>query len=278
MKIRIVSDLHLEFSDWDIKNDSDADVLVLAGDIVVAEYLHQYPLDHMSVFGQGYKADYAKRFRDFFDRCNERFAHCIYVAGNHEFYQGKWNQTIDTLREECARYCNFHFLENDCVTIDDVVFVGAALWTDMNDRCPLTLYHVKQSMNDYRVIVNEDRNYSKLNPLDTVHTHDKSLAYIKHMVSENVDNKVVVVTHHSPSHLSCDEQWKHDRLMNGAFHNNLDDYIADQPSIKLWLHGHTHNAVDYVIGGTRVVCNPRGYHSDYQNENTSWDPEKVVEV
>jgi len=68
MKIRIVSDLHLEFSDWDIKNDSGADVLVLAGDIVVAEYLHQYPLDRISVFGQGYKADYAKRFRDFFDR------------------------------------------------------------------------------------------------------------------------------------------------------------------------------------------------------------------
>jgi len=33
----------------------------------------------------------------------------------------------------------------------------------------------------------------------------------------------------------------------------------DRPQIKLWTHGHMHNASDYMIGETRVVCNPRGY-------------------
>ena len=28
---------------------------------------------------------------------------------------------------------------------------------------------------------------------------------------------------------------------------------------RLWLHGHTHAPRDYVVGTTRVVCNPRGY-------------------
>ena len=39
--------------------------------------------------------------------------------------------------------------------------------------------------------------------------------------------------------------------------------------IKYWIHGHMHSNVDYMIGDTRVVCNPRGY-SDM--ENVKFDP------
>jgi hypothetical protein len=47
--------------------------------------------------------------------------------------------------------------------------------------------------------------------------------------------------------------------MNGAFHSDLSDFILDRPHIKLWTHGHMHNTSDYLVGNTRVVCNPRGY-------------------
>ena len=33
----------------------------------------------------------------------------------------------------------------------------------------------------------------------------------------------------------------------------------DHPQIKLWTHGHTHEDFDYMVGETRIVCNPRGY-------------------
>jgi hypothetical protein len=33
----------------------------------------------------------------------------------------------------------------------------------------------------------------------------------------------------------------------------------DHPEIVLWTHGHMHDPFDYMIGSTRVVCNPRGY-------------------
>ena len=51
----------------------------------------------------------------------------------------------------------------------------------------------------------------------------------------------------------------HDVLMNGAYSSELDEYIMDHPQIKLWTHGHTHEDFDYMIGSTRIVCNPRGY-------------------
>ena len=47
--------------------------------------------------------------------------------------------------------------------------------------------------------------------------------------------------------------------MNGAYSSDLSEFILDRPQIKLWTHGHTHDPYDYMIGSTRIVCNPRGY-------------------
>ena len=66
--------------------------------------------------------------------------------------------------------------------------------------------------------------------------------------------------------------------MNGAYHSDLSDIMLDNPQIKLWTHGHTHHPFDYVIGETRIVCNPRGYENGSYSEDTGWDPEKVIEV
>jgi hypothetical protein len=63
--------------------------------------------------------------------------------------------------------------------------------------------------------------------------------------------------------------------MNGGYHSELGNFIADRTQIKLWTHGHTHHCFDYVIGETRVVCNPRGY-SGY--EQTGWNPNICIEV
>ena len=42
----------------------------------------------------------------------------------------------------------------------------------------------------------------------------------------------------------------------------------------LWIHGHTHTVFDYVVSGTRIVCNPRGY----PKEPTGFRPDFVVTV
>jgi hypothetical protein len=47
--------------------------------------------------------------------------------------------------------------------------------------------------------------------------------------------------------------------MNGGYSSELSEFILDHPQIKLWTHGHTHEPFDYMIGDTRIVCNPRGY-------------------
>ncbi len=264
MKIQIVSDLHLEFSDINIQNQMGADVLILGGDIMVASKVNKP------------ESEYGIRFRDFLKRCSFQFSHVVYVAGNHEFYSdGKFFAGLDELRTACAAHDNIYFLERDTKVIDDVVFVGGTLWTDMNKFDPLTLHAVRDMMNDYRATVNDHAGYRKLKPADTCERHRETVQYIKHVVGENKDKTCVVVGHHSPSFLSCHEQYKNDHLMNAAYHSDLSEIMLDNPQIKLWTHGHTHHPFDYVIGETRVVCNPRGYDG---YEFTGWDINKIVEV
>lgn len=269
MKIQVVSDLHLEFSDIDIPNQGDTDVMILAGDILVADKLFKA------------NSETGERFRIFLRRCSDAFPHVVYVAGNHEFYGGgHFYGYVNRLREWCQdNYGNVYFLENEAKTIDDILFVGGTLWTDLNRGDPLTALHVKEGMNDYRAIKDDRKGFIPIKPADTAERHLRTKQYIQTIVANSPDDqKIVVVGHHTPSWQSCAEQYRHDFLMNGAYHNRLDEYIMDQPKIKLWVHGHTHVAFDYMIGETRIICNPRGYESYQGKEQTNWDINKVIEI
>jgi predicted phosphodiesterase len=284
MKIKLVSDLHLEFSDINITNDQGADVLILGGDIMVAADLHDHPGFDFNPYSHGAFADLSRkqqrvaRFRDFFKRCSFQFPHVIYIMGNHEFYHGKFYDSIQHMRDECAKFPNIYMLERDTKVIDDVVFMGGTLWTDMNKRDPLTMHAVADLMNDYRITRNDKREFAKMSTLDTAIRHDQTLAYFKTVLVENKDKKCVVVGHHSPSLQSVHPMYAHETLMNGGYHSDLSEFILDHPQIKLWTHGHTHHPFDYEIGETRIVCNPRGYENDGYSEDTGWNPNLILEI
>jgi Icc-related predicted phosphoesterase len=286
MKIALCSDLHLEFSDINITNDDGCDVLILGGDIMIAQDLHDHPepsnpADQAIIAagnGSNRRQQLAQRYRDFFKRCSFQFPHVIFVMGNHEFYYGKFYASIEYMREEFSKYPNIYMLEDNTKIIDDVVFVGGTLWTNMNHRDPLTMHAIKDMMNDFRVVRNDRRSYAAMSTLDVAVRHDKTLAYIKLIVQEHKDKQCVVVGHHSPSFQSIHPIYARETLMNGGYHSDLSEFILDHPQIKLWTHGHTHHPFDYVIGETRIVCNPRGYEGDGYSEDTGWNPEKVIEV
>jgi DNA repair exonuclease SbcCD nuclease subunit len=219
-----------------------------------------------SMYQTTHRTESAKRFRDFLSRISLEFPHVIYVAGNHEFYHGRWLQTIEVLRSECSRYPNIHFLECDTKVIEDITFTGGTLWTDCNKSDPLTLHSLVGIMYDYTAIKNEDAGYTKLRPVHTSDRHDKTKKYIKNVL-DNTKGKVVVVGHHAPSSKSVHERYARDVLMNGAFYSDLSEFILDHPQIVLWTHGHMHDPWDYMIGDTRVVCNPRGYSGEERRAN-----------
>jgi len=251
MKIALASDLHLEFQDINLKNTEGAEVLILSGDIMVAEDLHNHPemdygmYSNVNIADLGRRQQTALRFRDFLKRCSFQFPHVVYVAGNHEFYHGRWNQSLDHLRTECAKFPNVYFLECDVKVINEVSFIGATLWTDCNKGDPLTLHALTDMM--------------KLRPAHSMYRHQQTLAYLKSVLPDMKDKCVVFVGHHGPSAMSTHPRYMNETLMNGGYRSELSEMILDNPQIKLWTHGHMHDPFDYMIGTTRVVCNPRGY-------------------
>ena len=286
MKISIASDLHLEFGDLDFDNSDNAEVLILSGDICVAADLDMRDRRQTEL---GFARARSERFHEFFERCAARFPHVIYVMGNHEYYHSDLATELDEVRRKLAHLSNLSVLEREVKTIGDVTFIGGTLWTDMNNLDALTLYHMRTMMNDFRVITNSatpvhfrtqqgefKTRVGKFSPEDAVSEHVKMKQYIQSVVQGNHDTKYVVAGHHAPSAQSIHARYAHDKIMNGGYSSNLDEFILDHPQIKLWTHGHTHHPFDYQIGDTRVVCNPRGYIG-HEPEAANWTL-KTVEI
>ena len=232
MKLHVLSDLHEEFGPFKLPR-VDRDVLVLAGDVNCGR-------DALPFLERACKDGYV-----------------IYVLGNHEYYHNDF--------DEVTRFwlvlvlINLFVLENRAAIIGNTRFVGATLWTDMNNRDPRTMRVVSMEMSDYSVI---GKGASDLRPEDTISCFDRSVDFLKAELQKTFSGPTVVVTHHMPSSKSVAPQFEGD-LVNGAFFSALDELILKyQPAA--WIHGHTHVSFDYHIGRTRVVCNPRGY-SDGDN-------------
>jgi len=261
MKIAVCSDLHLEFGDLELTNDEAADVLVLGGDIFIASELSSGAVLPVTESIQA-RAD---RYHQFIARCIDRFPHVILIMGNHEHYHGDFATTANTIRSSFGDLFSLNFLDKQYCIIDGVVFFGGTLWTDMNGEDPVTMSQMQGAMNDYIQTKNTSPNAGgKLLPQDTVEDHYAFRRELDRVLEQFPDMPVVVVGHHAPSKTSTHPRYQTEYHMNGAYSTDLDNFILDRNQIKLWTHGHTHDAYDYMIGTTRVVCNPRGYigHED----------------
>ena len=279
MKIKLVSDLHLEFSDVDIPNNG-CDVLILSGDIMIAQDLHDHPrgdwlLSQEYLWKNGQmRPQKADRFRNFLDRCSKNFQHVIYIAGNHEFYHGKWIASIKYLRDECSYWPNIYFLEKDVKVIDNVAFLGCTLWTDLNKSNPITMHTVQLQMNDHRLIRHDGEGYTKLRAYHTIVRHIEHMSWLKDNVPKY--EKCVVVGHMGPTPLSIHPKYRDDFHLNGAYCSDLSEFILDNPNIKLWTQGHTHHAFQYKVGETLVACNPRGYEG--YEPDSGWNVNTIIEI
>jgi len=117
-------------------------------------------------------------------------------------------------------------------------------------------------------------------PSDTYDIFVSTRGKILDFLEANPDKKVVMMTHHAPSFKSKHPRYEDSDRLNHAYYSALDMLIMNNPQIKVWVHGHTHESHDYQIGETRIICNPRGYSMNGNNdqENRKFDINKSFEV
>lgn len=254
MRILVLSDLHLEFDEGlRIPPGARPDVAVLAGDIWSDERGVSWALATFS-------------------------CPVVYVPGNHEFY-GREIGDVRRRLAAAARGTRVHVLDDREVIIEGVRFVGSTLWTDFaldGDRArAMAAAHL--GMTDFRLVRIDDRvgdGPRPFTPADAAALHGAARRFLEQALARPHPGPTVVVTHHLPSSRSIAARWK-GYILNGAFASNLDE-LLERHRPALWIHGHTHDSLDYRIGPTRVVCNPRGYLP--REPNLGFDPGLVVEV
>lgn len=263
MKLQVMSDLHLEFEHTFKPVNAGADTLVLSGDVCMAAYM-------LKTVESPYHV--SKMFwLEFFEHCSNEFDNVVYVLGNHEHYRGYIDTSAQVLKDALSDWTNLHVLDNETVQLDDVLFCGTTLWTDMNRGCPLTEAYLRGAMNDFR-LVQWKSDYRKFTPRDAAVLHAKAMRFLDEATAGH--DKCVVVSHHAPTYQSVHPKYHNQDKMNGGYHSELTNFILDHPQVKLWTHGHMHDCFNYNVGETEVVCNPRGYHG----ENRHFNPNNVWEV
>jgi predicted phosphodiesterase len=252
LKLNVLSDLHLSLGALDVPAN-DADVVVLAGDIA--------------------RPAEAIAWACGIDKT------VLYVPGNHEFYGGSLDTTLDQLKEMSAG-TNVRVLDDDVVTLDGVRFLGSTLWTDFllfgRDRREVAMREGQRVLRDFTRIRVRDEPPTPFTPEDAAARFDRHARWLRAALDEPFDGPTVVVTHHAPSPASIHPRFAASPL-NACFVSNA-EHLLDGDRVRLWIHGHTHDSFDYVVNGTRVVCNPRGYAKHGVNENPRFDAEFVVDV
>lgn len=255
MRIQYLSDLHLESRAFTLKVRDDADVLVLAGDIATSKS--------------------SVRFEKLLSQTKS--VPTILIYGNHEFYN---NSMEDAKRERiaiCKRYPNVALLDDSWATVHGVQFIGTTLWSDFKlpftaaGRCEsnpeLAMLLAQNGISDFAKIGYQGRYFI---PQDAAYLHERA----RHLIELRRLSPwpTVVVSHFLPSPLSIDPKFQGSTL-NPYFASNCEDLMGGD--VKAWIHGHTHASCSYLVNGTRVVCNPRGYT---YKENPAFDSQSYLDI
>jgi Icc-related predicted phosphoesterase len=314
MKIAICSDLHLEFGDIDLQNTENADVLILGGDICVAADIGKPdPNNFMEGAKSNRIRDFFMRCSFQFPHViyimgnHEHYHGDFATSGNkiksmlesnmlsNVYLLDKEIKTIDdvtfvggtlwtdmnkedslTMYHVSRNMNDFRCVENGgrMVTRTVPIYELNPDWTE--DGLNGNKYLQNEAGYNIKIGEKKKQEPGHFSPEDAVVDHKEMFGYIQTVVEGKFDQKFVVVGHHAPSRTSTHPRYASDQLMNGAYSSSLDEYIMDHPQIKLWTHGHTHEDFDYMLGTTRIVCNPRGY-INYEGRADSFQL-KYVEV
>lgn len=245
MRIHILSDLHNELSPF-VPQPVAADVVVLAGDIDV----------------RAHGVEWARRAFS---------GPVLYVPGNHEYYGGHLETTLCLMRAQADR--RVRVLDCDELVLHGVRFLGVTAWTDYaatgeRDQAREVAH---QRMMDFRQIRCAAQ-ARPVEPADFEALAGRAHDWLRTRLARPFPGPTVVITHHAPSRRSIDGHPHAGTPFDAAFVNSWDELLGSQ--VQLWIHGHTHYPVDYQVGGTRVISNPRGY----AHEGLAFDPACVVRL
>ena len=229
MKIQIASDLHFEIwrrfmpdPERQFAPDPARDLLILAGDITDGK--------------RQYGVSFVRRELD--------LSPVVYVPGNHEYFHAPRRDTEAFWRAFARDNAGFYYLNDDTLALGGLRCYGAEWCSDFHGQPPVRFHSL---VADFHLTPGWDT-YAHLDE------HRRTTARIAGLAGK-LD---VVVTHFPPTLEAIDQALYAGDHNNPYFVNDAEPLVR-HVGARLWVAGHTHSPFDYMVGGTRVIGNPRGY-------------------
>lgn len=255
MRCHYLSDLHLE-SECFRQKLPKGDVLIIAGDLCHARCLDPARTDK-------YSSEQRNRVMRFVDEVHANFPHVFLIAGNHEHYDGVFEDTVALLRRNLP---GVTVLDDETVEIEGIRFFGSTLWSDFEGGNEACLNGVRRRMGEFFFVKTHGRDAQgretlvKFRPEDALAAHEKAWAALTGAVAAGAGKPTVVITHHAPSMQGLNPKFAGNGL-DGAYASALDEKMKALAGVPVWVHGHTHIARTYRVGDTTVRSNALGFAS-----------------
>ncbi len=256
LRLQVCSDLHVDSHTAKLRLGGDCDLVIVAGDFANGNHLRKNGFSGV-------------------DLPVEKPA--LYVFGNHDFYRADFTRDREELKRR-AQNAGFTVLDRQKFEFRGWTFLGCTLWTDFGllgpENTVRCMTEAFDQMRDFGLVRVAGR------PLAPFLVHDfynRDRAWLDQQLSECDPDKTVVITHFAPHKKSIHLRFvatPDDQLISSYYASHSGLIEQHQPA--LWIHGHTHERQEYSVGKTRVVCNPRGYEGERQQE--AFQPNFVVDL
>lgn len=200
----------------------------------------------------------------------------VYIPGNHEYYHGYDTRAAvyEQMVEEMSKYEHVHFMDDSFCVISGVRFIGSTLWTEFElipERMTRDQLYaaLPLAIADFSFMAGRD--HHPVTGAEMAEWGSYSKTYINWLLREDPATPTVVVTHFMPSTKSIAKRFAGDTL--NCYFCSPCEHLFRQP-VKMWIHGHTHDACQYTLNDIPVICNPKGYH----NEMSNYDSDLVADL
>ena len=167
------------------------------------------------------------------------FAHVLLIAGNHEHYDGVFDDTAGLLKRNLP---SVTILDNEHVEIDGIRFFGTTLWSNFEEGSEASMNAVRRRMGEFyfvkkrRVDADGCESLAKFRPEDALEAFDASWATLTNFVAAG-ERPTVVVSHHAPSLQGRNPRHAGNGL-DGAYGSDLDARISTLAQVPVWVHSH----------------------------------------
>jgi len=295
MKIRLISDLHLDINadyELDFKAEGLDDVFtIVAGDIC----------------GSPAKA---------VQWLKNNISRGAFVSGNHDVYDT--DMPIEDIKQMFAREFPFTgdvtYFDNEVGVIskeigDNVLLVADVMYTDYtfpvwnknpNGLVKNNMYladswrNGRYGMNDFNygkckktwagINDKDSRRENRLVPEYYLEHHERAFKAVTDVIESNEGKDIILATHHCLSPKCIDSEHE-DSSVVASYVSDKEDWIKAHPDLKCVCSGHIHARKSFMVGNALYVMNPLGYCRDHftqwSNESKSyvpWTPDCIIDT